>query len=1079
MTMMTTTGPPSINRGKRRQVPLIACTTCFLTSIRLTWSFSALPILVPPHHTRHLATSQKWLDDDETTRAGADGYSVLRQPASRTSWDPDTDPGFDVPTNLNRDSSSSSSLDDYTWWTSRRRPNEEKNHHGEATKLEEPSIPRRYSSKQEDKEDVIITQPDDLDLFQRSWDTLDYPRVLIALEKECTTSPGRNLVKRASVLDTSLSPSKKKIPARFLSAYQPLAADTVQGCQERYAAVQEMEWILGTRNMPLLEEYSYRNRQGYKESLAGRPPPLGGNAFNLESLLDHAATRGRVLEGPDILEVSSMLDALENIQCWSDGLQKVPADILPFVELPKLASGITVNTTLQDLLRDAFDDDGRLSGTTFPTVGRLRARVRALKANVLATLDSLLATPSMKSKLTLESGGPLYSEVSGGRLVVPLDSKHASTVGIVHDTSRSGKTVYVEPTEIVAPTNELRQTESELRTEEAGVWRSLTAELLHNRVTLEAAVAAAGQLDVVLARVLLGRQLSGVVPVVRDEGVISVRDGKHPVLLLRHVENVVGSDVELGANGNQGLVLTGPNSGGKTVILKMLGLYALMSRAGIPIPAAPPKKDHDENVVDYHPRVDFFNPVLADIGDIQSVGGDLSTFSGHMLVCREVLANAGRNALVLMDEVGSGTDPAQGVAIAQALLEALMETGARVAITTHYMQLKQLAASDNRFAVAGMQFVNGRPTYRLLPGTVGESFALAVAERLELPKKVIERANELLDSETRQMGDLIRELEDQKAIMDQKAIDLEEKRKEMASMKFKVKEETLRLEKKQLSARREEAKRFAQKLEAKERVLEDILEKLKSDPTRRIVAKSWDDIKFVKRDALNEAENVPSVVARKKKAAAAMEEASAELVPLAELRDKPDLKEGDSLIVCTKGPLFGREATIIKSLGARVEVRVNGMNVGLKLTEVALPTTGQTGVTQMRVTKKSKVKSISRAAEKAIAAEMNNSRGASQATAGPNGSSASSTGVVMRTQSNTVDVRGCNLEEAKEKATAKFSSSLMAGRPVVFILHGHGTGGVLKSKIRNWLKSERQTVKRWQGADVSDGGDAFTRVELR
>ena len=217
-------------------------------------------------------------------------------------------------------------------------------------------------------------------------------------------------------------------------------------------------------------------------------------------------------------------------------------------------------------------------------------------------------------------------------------------------------------------------------------------------------------------------------------------------------------------------------------VLKLLGLVSLMARAGIPVPAA---AGNDE----YTPRVDFFDPVLADIGDIQSVGGDLSTFSGHMLVCREVLNSAGRQALVLMDEVGSGTDPAQGVAIAQALLEALVDTGARVAITTHYMQLKQLAAVDERFAVGGMQFVNGRPTYKLLPGTVGESFALAVAERLELPRSVLDRANELLDSETRQMGDLIRELEDQKALLDQQSAEMEEKMKEIKRMEFAMKEE--------------------------------------------------------------------------------------------------------------------------------------------------------------------------------------------------------------------------------------------------------------------------------------------------
>jgi len=267
-----------------------------------------------------------------------------------------------------------------------------------------------------------------------------------------------------------------------------------------------------------------------------------------------------------------------------------------------------------------------------------------------------------------------------------------------------------------------------------------------------------------------------------------------------------------------------PNAGGKTIILKLLGLLALMARSGIPVPAQTTSMhshayDSGSGTTDttlYQPRVDFFNPVLADIGDMQSVGGDLSTFSGHMLVCREVLNSSGRNALVLMDELGSGTDPNQGVAIAQALLEAVIESGARVAITTHYLQLKQLAASDDRFSVAGMQFVNGRPTYKLLPGTVGESFALAVAERLGLPQTVLDRANELLDSETRAMGDLIREMEDQKALVDQQAEQLEQKRQEMARMELKMKEETIRLEKKQLDARRQEARKFAKMLEVRQ-----------------------------------------------------------------------------------------------------------------------------------------------------------------------------------------------------------------------------------------------------------------------
>ena len=231
-----------------------------------------------------------------------------------------------------------------------------------------------------------------------------------------------------------------------------------------------------------------------------------------------------------------------------------------FTELPKLAGAIVVNATLQDLLHKAFDKTGRLSGTTFPVIGRLRARVRSMKTEIVATLNALLATPSLRSKLALESGGALYSQVSGSdRLVLPVAPNYASSVGMVHDTSRSGKTVYVEPHEIVVPTNELKQIEGELRTEEARVWRSLTQQVVCNRVALQRSVAAVGHLDLVLARYRLGQKWNGVLPVVCDEGVMHLENAKHPVLVLRrdNVNDVVGSDIELGMGKNQGLVLTG------------------------------------------------------------------------------------------------------------------------------------------------------------------------------------------------------------------------------------------------------------------------------------------------------------------------------------------------------------------------------------------------------------------------------------------------------------------------------------------------------------------------------------------
>mmetsp|Transcript_21181 Transcript_21181/g.52084 ORF Transcript_21181/g.52084 Transcript_21181/m.52084 type:complete len:1044 (-) Transcript_21181:951-4082(-) len=981
---------------------------------------------------------------ENDSQAGKDGYSLLRQPLHKSSWDPNVDPVFEAPSSLKEDGQQQQNND---WWASKTQPKSNP----------DPSI-----SKKEVSTENPTPRGEVLDLFQRSIDTIDFPYVINALRDECLTLPGKKRAQEA--LERHADADTKQVDGESGTklANRPLVATSPDGVSARYNEVQEMQWLLD--EFLELGNPSFKNRLNYRVTIGGgNPPPLEGVPFDLDSILE-MMEQNNILEGPELLDVWTMMNAFEDLQLWSNGLGKIEAK--EFIALPGLLEGIQLNDTLHDLLDEAFDERGRLSSNTFPALGRLREKIKTLKTEILSTLDSLVNMPSIRSKLELDSGGPLFSEISngGGRLVIPMEPRYASQFGIVHDSSRSGKTVYVEPSEIISPTNELRQTEAELRSEEARVWRYLTDQVWSNRNDLKDAAEAVGQLDLTLARCLLGAKIGGVIPEVGNDGIISLQNAKHPVLLLRKIDNVVGSDLDLGANGNKGLVLTGPNSGGKTVILKLLGLVALLARTGIPVPARPASSG-------YQPRVDYFDPVLADIGDIQSVGSDLSTFSGHLLVCREVLANSGKNALVLMDEVGSGTDPAQGVAIAQSLLEALLETGCRVAITTHYMALKQLAASDDRFSVAGMQFVKGRPTYKLLPGTVGESFAISVAERLGLPQSVIARANDLLDSETRQMGDLIRDLEDQKALIDERVEELEKKQNEMKAIEQRMKEEQDKLERKMLTARRDEAKKFAKKLEEKEAILEDVLKKLKSDPSKKLLAKSWDDIRFVKRDAISDAENVPSVLRAKKVAKETLQEAQAELVPIAEMRQRPELKEGDELIICKIGPLFQRQAIVEKILGRRVQVKVSGVTMAMKLSDVALKPTVSTFTPSVK--KPSRGKKLSKAAEKALKSEMKKPQGA--ASIDP---SKPKQGILIRTESNTVDVRGCNFEEAKDLVRTKISKAIMNQRRTIFVLHGHGTGGVLKTKLRQWFKAEKKLVKQWGAAEQSDGGDAFTRLEL-
>ena len=485
-----------------------------------------------------------------------------------------------------------------------------------------------------------------------------------------------------------------------------------------------------------------------------------------------------------------------------------------------------------------------------------------------------------------------------------------------------------------------------------------------------------------------------------------------------------------------------------------------MARDGIPVPS----KQNEPA------RVDFFSPVLADIGDLQSVDGDLSTFSGHMLVCREVLNNADKNALVLMDELGSGTDPNQGVAIARALLEALVDKGCRVAITTHYLELKTLASTDNRFAVAGMQFVGGRPTYKLLPGVIGESFAIAVAERLKMPESVINRATELLDSETRVMGELIADLEDQKLVVDRKNQELQKREYELLELKAEMKKQQQKLEAKQLNARKEEAKKFVAKLEEKEKLLDDILQKLKgSGASKKVIADSWSDIRIVKREVLSDAENVPGVMSRLKQQQNDLKDI--ELIPISEMKGINKVNVDDAVIVCRKGAFYGKEG-IVKQVGKKIEVAVGGVPVRLTTKEIAFtPSSGKVPKPNNAANGGPKMSKMGQRA-------MELDASADSPVDIVSSSSPRDKGTTMKTKSNTVDCIGKTFEESKRYIMDGFASASMQNRSVVYVLHGHGTG-VLKKKIRSWLQNERQFVKSFRPADQADGGDALTRVELK
>lgn len=741
------------------------------------------------------------------------------------------------------------------------------------------------------------------------------------------------------------------------------------------------------------------------EAEAGGRIPVGAVSDIREPLA--RAARGTVLEAEELRLVGGCLDALDQLKRWLEER----AEDAP--ELDALAAPVRIDAALREDLVASFDATGNLSGTRYPDLGDLRARTGAIKSRIQSVLDELVRGDSLSGVLQ-----DRYVTERGGRFVIPVKAgQNRRGLGIVHATSQSGETVFVEPAEVVERTNELKEVEGAISRLERRILGRLSTRVAAEVPRVRAALDAAVEIDLACARAGLGTSLEGVLPLVGDGGVLRLTAARHPVLALRGVD-VVANDLAVGG-GAVGLVLSGPNTGGKTVALKTLGLAALFVRAGIPFPAAEGS------------RVDVFHDVLADVGDMQSVEGDLSTFSGHVAVLRAMLDRAGPGALVLLDEIGVGTDPAQGAALARAVLEALVDRGARVGVTTHYAELKGMAAADARFSVAAVQYRDGRPTYRVQAGLAGESHGIQTARRLELPEGVIVRARALLDAGTRNLADLMAELESARAEVQARTEALEAAQAAVADREAALTHKLTRLEARRKQLREEMTADFERRLRDQEDELKGIIAALQRNPDARRAGATLQRLRDT-RQAVRER------FGPKDEAPAAPESvAVGDSVYVRSLR-----KEGEVLAVRGRG---------------RVTVRVGGLEMQLKLADLA-PGHGR---------------SRSAAAPKPAKPPTRAPAPAPAATRAD-----SSTQVrAVRLDYNTVDLRGQRVEAALEKVEQHIDQMILRGESHAFVLHGHGTGA-LKTAVRRFLPQATR-VRRWRPANADEGGDAFTVVELR
>jgi len=465
---------------------------------------------------------------------------------------------------------------------------------------------------------------------------------------------------------------------------------------------------------------------------AGDRPPLAGVA-DLEGALARAE-KGGILAPRELQEAAATLSALRGVSRFL---------ALRRGEAPRLAERAAAIADLRGLetdLAEAVDASGELADAASSELAAARAEARRLAAEIQQRVDRLLRDPDVRECL---SDG--YYTVRADRYVLPVRADARGGVrGIVHDASNTGTTLFVEPEALVEANNRLKRAELAVQRETLRVLRDLSAAVAREADAIRSGLLALEELDLAFARAELAATTDATRPEVGEAGVLRLPLLRHPLL---PPDAVVPNDLHLGDTFTA-LVISGPNAGGKTVALKAAGLAALLCRAGCFVPA------------DSGARLDVLSGVLADIGDEQDIRESLSTFSAHVRSLARIVESADARTLVLLDEVGVGTDPGEGAALAQAALEALADAGARVVATTHLSLLKEMAAVDPRFANASVQFdpETLAPTYRLVMGAAGVSSALSVAARMGMPARVLERAGALLDREDRQLDRTLAEL---------------------------------------------------------------------------------------------------------------------------------------------------------------------------------------------------------------------------------------------------------------------------------------------------------------------------------
>ena len=510
--------------------------------------------------------------------------------------------------------------------------------------------------------------------------------------------------------------------------------------------------------------------------------PVFGDVTDVSSSLERAE-RGGTLQPKELLRVAGILRCARTIQGYVS-----PDD--PSTVLDSLFRSLTPNKYLEDKIFGAILSEEEIADTASTALSDIRRHMRIQSGKIRDSLQKVISSPAY-SKFLRE---PIIT-IRQGRYVVPVKSECKNDVpGLVHDVSATGSTYFVEPMSAVNANNALRELELKEKKEIERILAELSAEAAGYRSAIDLDYQLLVQLDVIFAKAKLSYQMRAGEPIMNEKGRVELRKARHPLI---DPKTVVPISVRLGTDFDS-MIITGPNTGGKTVTLKTIGLLTLMAECGLHVPAG------DGSVLS------TFDAILADIGDEQSIAQSLSTFSSHMKTIVDVVAQCDDRTLVLYDELGAGTDPAEGAALAIALIEFSRKMGSRVVATTHYAELKLYAMRTKGVINASCEFdvETLQPTYKLLIGIPGKSNAFAISRKLGLSEEILKEASDLVGKSDKDFEDVLSQLEQQRQQMESARMEAEKLRQETARIKQQSEQyqEQLRKEKeKAMEAARREA----------------------------------------------------------------------------------------------------------------------------------------------------------------------------------------------------------------------------------------------------------------------------------